>query len=75
MGSETWLILFISSSEFLPSNYVPYIAYRKDRVIGHGGGVLIAHKELLLSHEILVTTSCELDIVFDSMCVIQTTKQ
>ena len=48
IGSETWLNPDIHSSELFPATYN---VYRKDRRDGHGG-VLIATKGSLISHEI-----------------------
>ena len=56
IASETWLIPSINSSEFLPQNY---IAYRKDREDGYGG-VLLAHKITLTSHQLHIDSLCEL---------------
>ena len=46
----------INSSEFLPLNY---IAYRKDREDGYGG-VLLAYKITLSSHQLHIDSPCEI---------------
>ena len=56
IGTEIWLSPSVFSSEVLPPGY---IAYRKDRN-NHGGGVLIAHKKSLNSHQIIINSSCEI---------------
>ena len=56
IASETWLKPSINSSEFLPQNY---IVYRKDREDGYGG-VLLAHKITLTSHQLHIDSLCEL---------------
>ena len=56
VGTETWLSTSVSSSEILPPGYV---AYQKDRN-SHDGSVLIAHKNSLNSHQIIVDSSCEI---------------
>ena len=56
IASETWLKPSINSSEFLPLNY---IAYRKDREDGYGG-VLLAHKITLMSHQLHIDSPCKI---------------
>ena len=56
IASETWLKPSINSSEFLPPNYT---AYRKDREDGYGG-VLLAHKITLTSHQLHIDSPCEI---------------
>ena len=56
IASETWLKPSINTSEFLLLNY---IAYRKDRQDGYGG-VLLAHKTTLLSHQLHMDSPCEI---------------
>ena len=53
---KTWLSATTSSGDFLPDDY---IAYRCDRSDGFGG-VMIAHKCYIPSHQFFLSYSCEL---------------
>ncbi|KAI8483732.1 hypothetical protein Bbelb_385240 [Branchiostoma belcheri] len=56
-GTESWLNQNIASSEIFPSNY---IAHRKDRQTGQGGGVFQANRDdLIVTHRPDLDTDCE----------------
>ena len=56
IASETWLKPSINSSEFFPLNYT---VYHKDREDGYGG-VLLAHKITLSSHQLHMDSPCKI---------------
>lgn len=56
IASETWLKPSNNSSEFSPLNYTVYC---KDQEDGYGG-VLLAHKITLTSHQLHMDSPCEI---------------
>ena len=57
IGSESWLTDHILNSEIFPSYYT---VLRKDRPIGHGGGVFLACKQEIDCKQIDFDSDCEL---------------
>jgi hypothetical protein len=57
IATETWLNTSVSSSELECDGFT---IYRKDRLAGAGGGVLIAINSSLTSSEVSITTSSEI---------------